>query len=69
MKSLLGSLAILIILFPWFSKSIADRSIDVNGLLVNLFETVTEIITRQPANWENPAPPAQQPPQQPKGGV
>ncbi|MEP1078614.1 hypothetical protein NDI52_24710 [Leptolyngbya sp. PL-A3] len=69
MKSLLGSLAILIILFPWFSKSIADRSIDVNGLLVNLFETVTEIITREPANWQNPTPPAAQPPQQPKGGV
>lgn len=60
MKSLIGSLAILIILMPWLTKSIADRSIDVNGLLLNLLETVTEIVTRTPQDWDSPAP-TQQP--------
>ena len=69
MKNLLGAIAILVVAMPWALKSIADGSININGLVLNLFETVQEIITRQPANWDNPAPPAQQPPQQPKGGV
>jgi len=68
MRNLLGALTILVLFMPWFAKSVADRSLDVNGLLINFFEVVQEIVTRQPANWENPTPPAQPPAQQPGNG-
>lgn len=51
---ILGGLVLLMLLFPTLMKSMADGSINVNGLILNFAETLYESFTRTPADWNPP---------------
>ncbi|MDX2213750.1 MAG: hypothetical protein SFY66_10740 [Oculatellaceae cyanobacterium bins.114] len=54
MKNLIGAIAIVIVGIPVLLRCLADGSININGIVLNVVGTVQEIITRQPASWESP---------------
>jgi len=64
MKNVFSALAILIIGIPVILRSMADGSIDLNGIVLNTISTVQELVTRQESDWASPTEP-QQPAQQP----
>jgi len=63
MKNLFSALAILIIGIPVILRSMADGSIDLNGIVLNTIGTIQELVTRQESEWASPT--EQQPAQQP----
>lgn len=64
MKNVFSALAILIIGLPVILRSMADGSINLNGIVLNTIGTIQELVTRQPSEWASPTAP-QQPAQQP----
>jgi hypothetical protein len=56
MKNLIGAIAIVIVGIPVLLRCLADGSININGIVLNVVGTVQEIITRQPTSWDAPEP-------------
>lgn len=55
---LIAAICVVAVFIPWLGRSLADGSINTNGLILNFMSTIQEIITREPTNWRPPAPPA-----------
>lgn len=49
---------VVVVVIPWGLKSLSNGNINLNGLLLDFAETVTEIITRNDANFSQPKPPS-----------
>lgn len=62
MGRFIGAICVVAVVIPWFMRSLADGSVNLNGLALNFVSTVQEIITREPADWKPPTP------EQNKGG-
>jgi hypothetical protein len=54
MSRMIGAIAVVVIAIPVSLKCLADGSINLNRILLNVVGTVQEIVTRQPANWDAP---------------
>ncbi|HIK39778.1 hypothetical protein [Thermoleptolyngbya sp. M55_K2018_002] len=67
-----AGIATVAIAIPFVLTSLQRGYINLNGLVLVFSEIVTEVITRQPANWQPPTEPAplpQQPPESQSGGA
>lgn len=49
MKSLTVALLLLLLGFPTLMRCLADGSINLNGILVNIVSVVTDTVTRSPS--------------------
>lgn len=56
MSKLIAAVCVVAVVVPWFMRSLADGSINLNGLALNFVSTIQEIITREPADWNPPTP-------------
>lgn len=67
MKNVISALAILVIGIPVLLRSMADGSINLNGIVLNTIGTIQELVTRQPSEWRSPTVPTQPQPTQDNG--